>query len=120
MSDKKKRGGQQGNKNAAKHGFYAKLLTPEEIARLNGVKEVNPDDEIAILRVIAHRLTAIIPNTITPADADEARKTANTVANITQVINTTQRTIYLGRGNGGEIAKTIMEAIMSLDPYKEL
>lgn len=117
---KKKRGGQSGNKNAAKHGFYAKLLSAEEITRLNEITEVNLDDEIAILRVIAHRLAASVPEVVTKEQADEARKTANTIANITQVINTTQRTIYLGRGNGGEIAKTIMEAIMSLDPYKEL
>ncbi len=113
---KKKKGGQPGNKNALKHGFYSELLTKDEIARLNKLTDVNLDDEITILRALVYRLTEQIETT----DMDEARKTANTISNIVQVINTTQRTKLLARGGGGEIAQTILEAIMSLDPYKEL
>jgi uncharacterized protein YjcR len=113
---KSKRGGQPGNKNALKHGFYSELLTKEEIARLNKVADINLDDEIKILRALVYRLIEQIETT----DMDEARKSANTISNIVQVINTTQRTKLLARGGGGEIAQTILEAIMSLDPYKEL
>lgn len=112
----KKKGAQPGNKNALKHGFYSELLTRDEIARLNKIKDIDLDDEIKILRALTYRLVEQIET----SDMDEARKTANTISNIVQVINTTQRTKLLARGGGGEIAQTIMEALMSLDPYKEL
>lgn len=112
----KKKGAQPGNKNALKHGFYSELLTRDEIARLNKIKDIDLDDEIKILRALTYRLVQQIET----SDMDEARKTANTISNIVQVINTTQRTKLLARGGGGEIAQTIMEALMSLDPYKEL
>lgn len=112
----KKKGAQPGNKNALKHGFYSELLTRDEIARLNKIKDIDLDDEIKILRALTYRLAEQIETSA----MDEARKTANTISNIVQVINTTQRTKLLARGGGGEIAQTIMEALMSLDPYKEL
>lgn len=112
----KKKGAQPGNKNALKHGFYSELLTRDEIARLNKIKDIDLDDEIKILRALTYRLVEQIETSA----MDEARKTANTISNIVQVINTTQRTKLLARGGGGEIAQTIMEALMSLDPYKEL
>lgn len=112
----KKKGGQPGNKNALKHGIYSELLTPKEIARLNKITEIDLDDETKILRALVHRLI----EKIDMKELDEARKTANAVANMIQIINTTQRTKLLARGGTGEIAQTIMEAILSLDPYKEL
>lgn len=113
---KKKRGAPKGNKNALKHGFYSELLTSAEVARLNKLTEIDLDDETKILRALVYRLTEEVDT----SQLDEARKTANTIANIVQVINTTQRTKLLARGGAGEIAQTIMEALMSLDPYKDL
>lgn len=114
---KRKQGAQKGNKNALKHGFYSELLTPAELARLNKVKEIDLDDEIKLLRSIVFRLRKIV--SIEELNEDEL-KALNTIGNIVQVINTTQRTKLLARGGGGEIAQTIMEAILSLDPYREL
>ena len=48
----KKRGGQKGNQNARKHGFYSKVL--DETERLNYEKAIHIegiDEEIALLRV---------------------------------------------------------------------
>jgi uncharacterized protein YjcR len=117
MSTKRKPGAQKGNKNALKHGFYSELLTQKEQARLNKIKEIDLDDEIKLLRSIVYRLRDNM--SITDISEDEL-KAINTLSNIVQVINTTMRTKLLARGGGGEIAQTIMEAIMSLDPYKEL
>jgi hypothetical protein len=57
---KRKRGGQKGNQNARKHGFYSKVL--DEAGRLDfelaaGVEGI--DDEIALLRV---KIKAILEN----------------------------------------------------------
>jgi hypothetical protein len=49
---KKKRGGQQGNQNARKHGFYSSTRSPDEICRLRDIlAQESIDPEIAVLRV---------------------------------------------------------------------
>ena len=49
---KKKHGGQPGNQNARKHGFYSRYLSPEQAKQLEeagGFRDLRP--EIALLRV---------------------------------------------------------------------
>ena len=49
---KRKRGGQPGNQNARKHGFYSANLTPEEICEfLNATNLKAADRELAVLRI---------------------------------------------------------------------
>jgi len=49
---KRRRGGQPGNRNALKHGFYAKTLTEAERLDLQVAADIEGiDDEIALLRV---------------------------------------------------------------------
>ena len=53
MSDKvkRKKGGQKGNQNAKKHGFYSQCLNPKELENLSAAAKVDGlDQEIAILR----------------------------------------------------------------------
>jgi hypothetical protein len=48
----RKRGGQKGNQNARKHGFYAKVLDEAEKLDFETATDVSGiDDEIALLRV---------------------------------------------------------------------
>jgi hypothetical protein len=48
----RKRGGQKGNQNALKHGFYSKVLDEAEKLDFETASDVNGiDDEIALLRV---------------------------------------------------------------------
>jgi hypothetical protein len=52
IREKKKRGGQKGNQNALKHGFYSKVVTSaqkRELAIAIDVKGI--DEEIALMRV---------------------------------------------------------------------
>ena len=51
----KKRGGQPGNTNAIKHGFYAKNFSLAERRGLQVTKGVVLGDEIALLRVLIRR-----------------------------------------------------------------
>jgi hypothetical protein len=49
---KKKRGGQKGNLNARKHGFYSSTLSPSEICQLWNITNLEGvDPEIALIRV---------------------------------------------------------------------
>ena len=50
--EKRKRGAPMGNRNALKHGFYARVLDEAEKLDLEAASDVNGiDDEIALLRV---------------------------------------------------------------------
>ena len=49
---KSNRGGQKGNQNARKHGFYASSLTPDETCRfLNILNQEGLDPDVAVLRI---------------------------------------------------------------------
>jgi uncharacterized protein YjcR len=49
---KRKRGGQKGNRNARKHGFYSTTLSPAEISQMWNITNLEDvDPEIALIRV---------------------------------------------------------------------
>ena len=54
-SERKKRGGQPGNTNAFKHGFYTKNFSLAERRGLQATKGIVLGDEIALLRVLIRR-----------------------------------------------------------------
>ena len=52
MVEKRKRGGQQGNQNARKHGFYSVNLNPREICEFwNIINLGGIEPELAVLRM---------------------------------------------------------------------
>ncbi len=60
MTHKRKPGGQPGNQNARKHGFYSTALTPAQQVMLAPAKELSGlDEEIAVARL---KLKPIIIN----------------------------------------------------------
>ena len=59
---KRKRGGQKGNQNARKHGFYSSSLTPDEINRYWDIYiHESIDPEMAVLRVKLQSLISQSP-----------------------------------------------------------
>ena len=60
---KKKRGGQQGNQNARKHGFYSASLTSDEIGRFwHIISQEHVSPETAILRIKLQSLVNHAPS----------------------------------------------------------
>ncbi len=57
---KRKRGGQPGNANALRHGFYSKSFTDAEMGRLDLDIEGEFIDEIALARTNAARLADLL------------------------------------------------------------
>jgi hypothetical protein len=55
---KRKRGGQPGNHNALKHGFYARAMTKDEIDELSTIG-VGLVDEIILVRTIIRRVAGL-------------------------------------------------------------
>lgn len=52
----RKRGGQPGNDNAVKHGFYGRFFTDLEAADLGAVVSMDLEGEISMLRVALRRV----------------------------------------------------------------
>jgi hypothetical protein len=62
MTTRRRGGGQPGNKNALKHGIYAKRFTPEDASILDQMGK-DLDGEIALLRVHINGLAAKLEGT---------------------------------------------------------
>ena len=62
----RKRGGQPGNQNARKHGFYSKHLPPEQKQEFDeALRIMHPYQELALIRV---RINALLADPNTPPE----------------------------------------------------
>ncbi len=112
---RKASGGQPGNKNALKHGFYSALFTPEEVERFSGSPELR--DEQQLLRATAFRIARHLRfDTLNQAELNGAFHLLLAI----QRIATIERTIQLSHGRGGELGKTILEALQEMNPEEDL
>lgn len=120
---KKKRGGQQGNKNALRHGFYSKGFTPDEIKRLDVQGDhADLNSETIMLCVMIDRLKEQIDfdeKEITDANGNTFRddhylRQLNTLSTMLQSKATLVRTQYLIRGKSGDLQSSILAALEEL------
>jgi len=63
MTSGRKRGGQPGNLNALRHGFYSKQFKADELTFLEANMVEGLENEIAMLRVVTRRLLALAETT---------------------------------------------------------
>lgn len=118
----KKPGGQPGNKNAMRHGFYAKRFTADESKRLDEQDPADVQSEIALIRVCIDRLTqemdfkivSVVDMQGNVTRDDHYLKQLNTLGLMTQSLSTLARTQYLIKGKGGDVADAIMHALEEL------
>jgi hypothetical protein len=54
--EKKKRGAPYGNKNAYKHGFYARHYTPQEVSDFEEMEPLDVRNEIELIRALMRRV----------------------------------------------------------------
>jgi hypothetical protein len=81
---KRKKGAQPGNRNARKHGFYSKVLTPEQQDVLNLATRVTGlDREVAILRL---KIASILKN-----DPQNVELLARAAGSLAYLLRTRQR-----------------------------
>jgi hypothetical protein len=57
----RKPGGQSGNINALKHGFYASVFQPDELRRLEVSEQHEIEEELLLLRLLIKRTVASLP-----------------------------------------------------------
>ena len=111
----RKRGGQPGNKNGLRHGFYSELFSTDDGTRLD--KEINLLDDLKALRVKAFRLFQLTP--LKKFNKQELM-TFDRFLNAITSINTLERTRLLARGHGGELGDDILTALREMNPYEDL
>ncbi len=115
---KRKPGGQAGNKNALRHGFYAKTFTADESKRLDAQDE-DVTAEKSLIRVMIGRLVPEISfKEITRTDNNGAKyrdahhlTQLNILSVMTGAIATLERTDYLMHGKNESVQTSILEAL---------
>ena len=106
---KRKRGGQPGNLNALKHGFYSRQFKDSEILDLEAILADGLDDEIAMLRVTMRRYFEVVQG------VNDIDVLANTVGIMgiaaTRLAGLLRIKKLLGGGDDDEWLRTINQAI---------
>ena len=118
----KRPGAQAGNKNALRHGFYAKGFTADESKRLDKEKADDVLSEIALLRVCIGKLQNELDFDENWHSDDKGNSTRddhylrqlNTLGIMTQSLSTLTRTHYLTRGRSGDVTDSILRALEEL------
>jgi len=85
MPTRRKRGGQPGNTNARKHGFYSDRFSEDELALVAAfVTDLTLDDEIWMQRVVNRRLLTI--STTEGKDPEILQAETETLIHIVQAL----------------------------------
>ena len=97
---KKARGGQAGNTNALKHGFYASLFNSAERRRLEKFDQAEIDDDITLLRVLIKRAAAAVlhPSPNAPLTLGQRLAALRVITYASARLEKLQRTKLLLRG----------------------
>ncbi len=114
-SPKKSRGGQPGNNNALKHGFYSQTFTQSEIERLDTQVAGEFTDEEALLRTQLFSLAQDLKDPgLTFDQKNAAKRTCILFVNAIQSIHRDRKSIYKGQ-------TTIERALQELDslPFEQ-
>jgi hypothetical protein len=118
MKSKDKGGAPYGNRNAYKHGFYAKNFSSEERRSLN--YKPNLESELKASRVIANRiLKRITSNGLGPEDAgsvdEKTMHAINSLAMIFGIISNLAKSHQLVAGKFEPVETAIMEALNEIN-----
>lgn len=103
-----RRGGQPGNSNALKHGFYSRSFRASESADLLQVDPNNLDDEIRMLKVVARRVLELSEG---EAEYDNVLKTLSTLGMTSTRIAQLMRTKKILTGEDQNTALAISQAL---------
>lgn len=108
---KRRRGGQPGNANATKHGFYSRHFKRGELDDLDLALTTGLEDEIKMLRVVLRRTLELADGV---SDIEDATKTLNVLgAAATRLAGLLRTQKYLD-GSGGDAAMAISQALTDI------
>jgi hypothetical protein len=110
----RKCGGQPGNTNAFKHGFYTKNFSPAERKGLQATKGVVLGDEIALLRVLIKRFADQVQSSQVEALPDSAHYLAVVSEAMLRLASLLRTDHLLGGAHSSTFIKQLNLALASL------
>jgi len=110
-SSGKKRGGQPGNLNRLKHGFYSKRLKTMEVDEVEGLRE-DLNDELALLRAMLRRF---VERWEVVESLEEDARVLDQASQVMTRLGTLLRTNYVLRGRTSEADASSVIARVLLD-----
>jgi hypothetical protein len=107
----RRRGGQRGNHNAIKHGFYAQQFNPTDLKDLEKCELTGLSDEIAMLRVQARRVFGLSGQA---QDLNEAILTLRALSLAAYTINRLIRTQLSSGMQHNEVQDALKQALLEI------
>jgi hypothetical protein len=111
---KRMRGGQVGNTNALKHGFYASTFKPEEIRKLEKMDGIEINDDLVLLRTLIKR-TVISMNGLSGLDIFEYLRGIRVITFAGSCIEKLERTRRLVFKESTELENIVMNSLRELN-----
>ena len=122
-------GAPRGNRNALKHGLYARHYTAEELERLRKMRPDNYEPELGMIRTVVdnvfeihgclHKLMQEAVKNGLPVDVEAWTKVTNSLSLALTALNTTARTHALFSGTDATLNDDFEEALNSLPVFLE-
>ena len=119
LSEKRKTGGQPGNRNALKHGLYSRLLLPDEKKSLDRDSVGKLDDEITMMRALLYRTLKSFKENPPASFMDHihALRAISFAVTSLQGVFRAQKIVYNENGHTvEEVMQEIMEELGKLPP----
>jgi hypothetical protein len=120
-------GAPKGNRNALKHGLYAKHYTAEELARLRKMRPDNYEPELEMIRSVVnnvfeihiyiHKLMQEEVKNGQPVEVEAWTKITNSLSLALTALNTTARTHALFTGTDTTLNDDFEQALDSLPVF---
>jgi hypothetical protein len=104
------RGGQPGNFNALKHGFYSRIFQDREAIELEAMLDSDLKDEIAMLRVVIRR---VLQYSEEPESLEDAVRVLSAISTASARLASLLR-VQKMLGGAGEATDAISEALTQI------
>ena len=111
-SSPRRRGGQKGNLNAIKHGFYSRLFRRSELKQLQALSNPGLSDEIEMLRLIIRR---VIDRASEAETFDQLLRYLTTLSMATAQLSRLLRTQRLLVGEVNQIEESLKQVLQDLN-----
>jgi hypothetical protein len=118
----RRRGGQPGNTNPLKHGFYSQHFKSAEAREVEGLQQAGLQEEVAMLRVMIRRVVELAsnPETAAPDNASEQNSASDLESALTALktlgvaashLANLLRTEKILADQNGEVSRTLHQAL---------
>jgi len=108
------RGGQVGNTNALKHGFYASVFKPGEIRKLEKMDKIEVNDEIALLRFLIKR-NVVLMDGLSALDFFDYLRGVRVITFAGSCVEKLERTKRLVFDESTELEKIISDSLRDIN-----